>query len=260
MEENKRKGPGIFYAVVGVATLVVAIIGATFAFFSANASAQIPEGSTAAAGGVDLKVTPVTNTNTNLVPLNLRLNDTAGVDKVDQFAPAMEKGCVDENGNNVCQVYRIVVSNKSTTSSIQIRGTLKLTSDASNMYWRLIDAEDNGTTMTSGSKVAYSTDIKATDAGATGDLTVGGNSKATLNGTIGTGPAVSSHTLGYTSADNSATYYVVIWLEEMGTAQEGGDGQTSADAGKTFSGSVLFSAVDANGNNTGITASFKQNA
>lgn len=37
MEDNNRKGPGIFYAVVGVATLVVAIIGATFAFFSASA-------------------------------------------------------------------------------------------------------------------------------------------------------------------------------------------------------------------------------
>ena len=38
MEENNRKGPGVFYAVVGVATLVVAIIGATFAYFSAQAS------------------------------------------------------------------------------------------------------------------------------------------------------------------------------------------------------------------------------
>ena len=38
MEENNRKGSGVFYAVVGVATLVVAIIGATFAFFSASAT------------------------------------------------------------------------------------------------------------------------------------------------------------------------------------------------------------------------------
>jgi len=35
-ENNNRKGPGVFYAVVGVATLVVAIIGATFAYFSAS--------------------------------------------------------------------------------------------------------------------------------------------------------------------------------------------------------------------------------
>ena len=39
-EENNRKGPGVFYAVVGVATLVVAIIGATFAYFSAQASTK----------------------------------------------------------------------------------------------------------------------------------------------------------------------------------------------------------------------------
>ena len=35
MENNN--GRGIFYGVIGVATLVVAIIGATFAFFAASA-------------------------------------------------------------------------------------------------------------------------------------------------------------------------------------------------------------------------------
>lgn len=38
MGEENRKGPGIFYAVIGVATLVVAIIGATFAYFTATGS------------------------------------------------------------------------------------------------------------------------------------------------------------------------------------------------------------------------------
>ena len=252
MEENNRKGPGIFYAVTGVATLVVAIVGATFAFFSANATATIPEGTTAEAGGVDLVVTPVTATNTNLVPLNLRLADTAGVDTKDQFEPAMAAKCVDENGNNVCQVYRIVVTNKSTTSTISVRGTLTLTSDAANMYWRLISAtDDNGdpAKLTSGSKVDYSTDVVASTSGGLGNLTVGGNSVSTLGGEVGQGGAVASHTLGATA---TATYYVVIWLEEKGAAQE------DVDASRTFSGSVFFSAVDANGNNTGITASFTQ--
>lgn len=36
MEENK-KGANTLYAVIGIATLVVAIIGATFAYFSATA-------------------------------------------------------------------------------------------------------------------------------------------------------------------------------------------------------------------------------
>ena len=37
MEDN-RKGNGIFLGIVGVATLIVAIIGASFAYFSAQAS------------------------------------------------------------------------------------------------------------------------------------------------------------------------------------------------------------------------------
>ena len=35
---NNNNGKGIFYGVIGVATLVVAIIGATFAYFAASAS------------------------------------------------------------------------------------------------------------------------------------------------------------------------------------------------------------------------------
>ena len=35
-EEKKNNGRGIFYGVIGVATLVVAIIGATFAYFTAT--------------------------------------------------------------------------------------------------------------------------------------------------------------------------------------------------------------------------------
>ena len=58
MEENNRKGPGIFYAVVGVATLVVAIIGATFAYFSASAtnSGDPITGSTVDLSSTDLEI------------------------------------------------------------------------------------------------------------------------------------------------------------------------------------------------------------
>lgn len=237
MEENNRKGPGIFYAVVGVATLVVAIIGATFAYFSASAS-NIKDitGNTAAAGGVDLVITPVTNTGTNMVPLNLLDADgksapTAG----DQFADALgsTKGgsCVDSNGNNVCQVYSIKVTNKSTTSTIQVRGTLNLDTESTNMKWQLLE------TGTSTTRADFATIV---DKGTTGNITVGGN-------TGGTGAAVASQNL---AAQAEATYYVLVWLEETGSAQE------TADASKTFKGTVNFEAVDASGNTSGLTASF----
>ena len=38
--ENHNNGRGIFYGVIGVATLVVAIIGATFAYFTASQSSN----------------------------------------------------------------------------------------------------------------------------------------------------------------------------------------------------------------------------
>ena len=36
MNNEKNNGSGIFYGVIGVATLIVALIGATFAYFTAT--------------------------------------------------------------------------------------------------------------------------------------------------------------------------------------------------------------------------------
>ena len=238
MEEN-RKGPGVFYAVVGVATLVVAIIGATFAYFSATASnKEAITGNTAEAGGVELTITPVTTTGTNMLPLNLMDNTKAtdpATGAADQFADALgaTKGasCKDSNGNNVCQVYSITVKNKSTTSTVQVRGTLNLASEATNMKWQLLE------TGTSTARADFATVV---DKGVTGDVTVGGNTGAT-------GKAAASQNL---AAEASATYYVLVWLEETGAAQE------TADASKSFTGTVTFNAVDASGKTSGLTASF----
>ena len=136
MEDNK-KGFNVLYLVLGVSTLVVAIIGATFAYFSARETNDtVITGNVAEAGGLVLSVTPVTeSTGTNIIPLNLIVDYTDedltdeetgeviyeddGVTpkkkpkNVDQLASAMAatKKCVDDNGNNVCEVYRIEVTN-----------------------------------------------------------------------------------------------------------------------------------------------------
>ena len=235
IEENNRKGPGVFYAVVGVATLVVAIIGATFAYFSASANNDTAiTGTTASAGGVDLVVTPVTDTGASMIPLNLMDDanpENAATGDADQFAKAITNKCVDANGNNVCQVYSIKVTNKSTTSKIQVRGTLNLEATATNMKWQLL-TDDVTTT-----RATFATVVNK---GVVGNITVGGNSG-------GTGTDAYSKDL---EANGEVTYYVLVWLEETGSAQE------NDDAAKTFTGHVAFSAVDASGNNTGLTASF----
>lgn len=275
MEEN-RKGPGIFYAVVGVATLVVAIIGATFAFFSASASNGTDiQGTTAQAGGLNLKVTPLTGgvdggKTVNMIPLNI--NDTET--KNEQFAQAITNGCVDKNGNRVCQIYAIKVANKSNTAKIQVTGELSLKSGAKNVMWKLIELGNVGTYTftpdggagteidtiaftngaTTGTEVdAYAEDHVATADGkttGTGFITVEGNSNSTTRTKTGTATAEFSQDLGFTAADCSHVYYVLVWLEETGAEQE------DDDANKSYEGTVTFSAVDANGNTSGLTASF----
>lgn len=275
MEENNRKGPGIFYAVVGVATLVVAIIGATFAFFSASASNGTDiQGTTAQAGGLNLKVTPLTGgvdggKTVNMIPLNI--NDTET--KNEQFAQAITNGCVDKNGNRVCQIYAIKVANKSNTAKIQVTGELSLKSGAKNVMWKLIElgnvgtytftpdggagTEDDKIVFTNGTTTGTEVDTYAEDHTATADgkttgtgfITVEGNSTSTRP-TTGTATAGFSQDLGFTAADSSHVYYVLVWLEETGAKQE------DDDANRSYEGTVTFNAVDANGNTSGLTASF----
>ena len=60
MEENK-KGANTLYAVIGIATLVVAIIGATFAYFSASQTNSDITGTTAEAGGLTIEAKLITD-------------------------------------------------------------------------------------------------------------------------------------------------------------------------------------------------------
>ena len=244
MEEN-RKGPGIFYAVVGVATLVVAIIGATFAYFSASANdATKITGNTAEAAGIALNITDITETGGNMIPLNLKVGDTEGKDTVDQFDKAMAGKCKDMNGNNVCDVYKITVTNNSATSTIDVRGDLTLTEGAGNMKWQLLNVtNDVKDTFAASEITGHEVDgTTVTSVSQTGQLVREG-----LDGATGTGTAARKKL----AVKATATYYVLIWLEEMGADQ-------GTDANKTFKGTVNFYAVDATGATSGITASFTQ--
>ena len=213
--ENKR-GSEIFLGVIGVATLVVAIIGATFAFFAAGANNTTAITGETATASLTLTVERVAPTTVGkLVP---QLAETLD----DALVGTQAKGgsCIDGNGNTVCHVYEIVVTNGG-TSAVTVDGSLTLTpSGISHLKWvKLATA----TTLTS----ALSAD--------------GGNTPSTTS-------LVSSVTLQPTGqSGNSETYYVAVWVEEQNS------NQTSADAGGSFTGVVSF--ISANGTG-GVTSTF----
>lgn len=213
MEEN-RKGTGVFYAVVGVATLVVAIIGATFAYFSASATNNTDvKGTTASGASLAIAITKVSDEATakNMIPM-LSTDLQKGVTGTNS------KSCIDANGNTVCQVYKVTVTNGSTDIGINVKGTMNLASTAKNMKWQLL-----------------------TDA-----TTVKADATTVAQGTVGT--IVDNQAL---TKSGSQDFYLVVWLDETNEAQD------KDDAGKEFTGTVTFNGVNSDGSaSTGITAKF----
>ena len=203
MENNN--GKGIFYGVIGVATLVVAIIGATFAYFSATATNNNVIQGTAATVGLNLSVDKVsTDAAGGLIPMNNA--DIAKGLKGD--ATTGSKMCVDKNGNTVCQVYQITVTNNGTATAV-VNGTLNITGATfANLKWQLL----NGTESESLTTTTTYNPISTT--------------------TLDTGASL--------TASGSKTYFVMIWISNLSSDQ------SSADTG-SFTGSVTFNSADGAG-------------
>lgn len=182
MNEQKNNGRGIFYGVIGVATLVVAIIGATFAYFTATATNDNTiQGNMATVKlGLDVtKVTTVDETKNGMIPMSNTMVETA-VNKT-----TADTVCVDDNGNAVCQIYKITVTNDSTAAQfidgyVALRGgsgaptdfteyvsgakvdATKATSDnGTTMRWAQVFVSGNGYT-TAGDQIVGTSDEKMT--------------------------------------------------------------------------------------------------
>lgn len=213
MENNGR---GIFYGVIGVATLIVAIIGATFAYFSASATNDSDvTGTTANGASLAIAISKVSATGTekNMVPM-LSTDLQKGVTGVE------DKGgsCKDANGNTVCEVFKVTVTNGSADIGLNVKGTMNLASTAKNMKWQVLT--DATTVNKSATTVNQGTEGTITD-----------NQALTASGTH--------------------DFYLVVWLDETNAAQD------ADDAGKTFTGTVTFNGVNSDGSaSTGITAKF----
>ena len=130
MENNNNNGRGIFYGVIGVATLIVAMIGATFAYFSAEATTG-PEAIAANATTITLELSNqvTTGIKRNLIPVDetqtgfatggyvgIAAGDTSGDGKNDP----KQANCIDDDGNEFCSVYTFTIKNPSETTAQKV--------------------------------------------------------------------------------------------------------------------------------------------
>jgi len=127
MDVQKKKKLNVLYAVIGILTLMIATTGATFAYFTATAGSNGTLTGNMATIQFSLTVTKVTHvdeTKGGMIPLSNNMVEAAASDS--NVADGAGTTCVDDNGNAVCQIYKIVVTNTG-TASLFLDGYVRLT-------------------------------------------------------------------------------------------------------------------------------------
>ena len=231
MEENKSKG--IFLGVVGVATLIVAIIGATFAYFVASASGNT---NAVQAAGADVSGTlkldeDVSGIKNNMIPVSEEVMKKsfvqAGTGATAKCAgiSKTEEGSENPTVYNLCSTYVFTLKN---TASIPqtVYASLESTANGfTNLYYCIYEDENSIDTET----------VACGAVPAVGDIT-GARAKNIFNVTL---PAGSEET------PSTAKYSLVLYINETG-----GD-QTPNDSGATYTGTLKVTSSDGSNYMTG---------
>ena len=122
---NREDKRGIFFGVVGVLTLIVAIIGASLAYFSINARSD-DDAITVQAASVQIVYESGNKLNVeNIIPASQAvatetferyLNKETYTDRASQTQVPYRK-CVDDKGFNVCGAYNFTLTNNGPTAT-----------------------------------------------------------------------------------------------------------------------------------------------
>ena len=260
--ENKR-GSEIFLGVVGVTTLLVAIIGATFAYFSATAKSgneAVKVQTTTLSLGYD-DVT--TRLKTAMIPSAYGIAEYAAFDtqwtnvgtqidgdangdgKVDEGEKITSKGeCIDQNGNQICSVYEFYIGNPSTTTSMNITGRItSVTNEFTNLMFAVYDEKGEQviepTLMPASGEYVTLDDLDQELVGYANVATTGNydvkkpSTYAKVCDPAGDEPCTKTNVRHYT---------MLIWLNEAGASNKD-------EAGKMFTAGISFDT----GSGTGVT-------
>ena len=233
---ENSKGRGIFLGVVSVATLIVAIIGATFAWFSASVgSGENDVNLTAYQFDAKLTVERVFTTTENaskkIIPFVpdkvLREGQGNETNNMNYALNEATDKCVDSSGYLVCSLYKITVTNNG-SDAIELDGSVTTMETT---------PTETGTTLTANG------DLKAQIISyAEGKYTYTHNLSKALalpNTVSGSGKLImdpATLTVGATPGANTAEIYVLVWLNDSAENQ-------SSMMGASYKGQFIFSAV-----------------
>lgn len=229
---KKRNDRVLFFSIFGILILILSVVGITYAYFSVLVTSdEYIQGSSAYTDDAfGLEIIQVSDGAGAMIPL------------LDFSIPNAVKGygdqtCVDANGNTICKVYSIKITNKM-NAKINVTGDIEFDAeDMPNLKWA------SGTSAIAGFPT-----------GPTGQGT------GTYNSTSVTRFADVALDFASTKVDldndglldNSKMYYIVVWISETNAVQtdkndftgtvtfngyiKGEDGSTIGGVSSTFRG------------------------
>ena len=213
---DETRGRDIFLGVIGVLTLIVAIVGATFAYFSTqvnSANESVNINSYQFATSLAFKEVYPTKEHKALIPLDSKATngDTT------YLAKALSEGCVDAKGYQVCAVYEAALTNTADdvvlTPSFDVTTNEFVNETNSNVYALLATANGVDEVPTA---FTYKRENATNVIAAKNALTYNGQSTITV------------------TSGQTAKYYLILWLENLDESQP--------DMNKTLKGQITFSS------------------
>ena len=237
MKDNNKK---IIIAIIAVATIIVAIIGATFAFFSASGGSA---NNAITANATTLSNLGFTSSHskiaTNLVPVS---SESPYFSRYPGIAASGEHSCLDDLGNQICSIYEFTVTNTASVAQTIYVSFVPSENTFDNMYFAAFNtsvASANYVVATGSS--GSGSNFVLTPQTTSGNSTLGHQAtKLTKNSTAPIDMPGLSTSLG---VGESITYTILVWLQETGVTQ-------NTEQGGSFKAGVN---VTTGGNSTGVT-------
>ena len=225
--KNENDSRKIFTTLVLVLTLMICTTSATYAYFALSAQNNVATG-TAASASLTLTVTEAA--------LKTTTNSGVMVPQKEAYLAAAMNGtnkCIDGNANIICKVYTITVTNTS-SAAVRVKGTIQFSGNESmpNLKWR---RTTNATTLGSNTSVAVGTNTTTTY-----DIPAG--TACSVSNGVDTGCT----SISLAKTNGAQTYYIVIWINDPGTAQ--------TDTG-TWRATIKFEGENGTGVTSTITSS-----
>ena len=206
---------------------MISVTGATYAYFALSATNETTITGTAATTGLSLTVAEAELKATNTGVMVPQLASAIGT------AINTTNKCVDGNGNIVCKVYTITVTNNSEATA-SLNGTIAFVSATdgkelgTNLKWRRLQSTTAVSSTTTGSYaqagVAASTSPYDLTAGTACTVGVSGCTDVSL------------------APGASAPFYIVVWINETVNSDQYG-----VDGDRTFTATISFTASNGKG-------------